>query len=163
MSTIVCNAGPLIALAGAGSVALLQDLFGVIHVAEEVKEEVEAGGMSGVGMNMFRENSWLRVTRLPVPVNPTLASLLDLGEAATITLAHEMNASLVLLDEVKGRKIAGDVYHLPVIGTGRVLVEAKKRGLIPAVKPLLDEMRSKGYWINTGVYAQILRMAGEPC
>ena len=163
MSVIVCNSGPLIALAGVSRLELLHDLFGVVHVAEEVKEEVEAGGMSGVGMDMFREHSWLRVTRLAVPVNPTLASLLDPGEAATITLAHELKASLVLLDEVKGRKIAGDVYHLPVIGTGRVLVEAKKRELIPTVKPYLDEMRSKGYWINTGVYTQILRMAGEPC
>ena len=163
MSMIVCNTGPLIALAGVGRLELLQELFGIVHVAEKVKEEVEAGGVSGVGMNMFGEHSWLRVTRLVVPVNPTLASLLDPGEAATITLAHEMKASLVLLDEAKGRKIAGDVYHLPVIGTGRVLVEAKKRGLILAVRPLLDQMRSTGYWINTGVYAQILRMAGEPC
>ena len=163
MSRIVCNSGPLIALASVGSLGLLHDLFGVVHVAEKVQEEVEAGGSSGVGMNMFGEHSWLQVTRLATPMNPTLASLLDPGEAATITLAYEIKASLVLLDEAKGRKIAGDVYHLPVIGTGRVLVEAKKRHLIPAVKPLLDEMRSKGYWINTGVYEQILRMAGEAC
>ena len=162
MSMIVCNSGPLIALAGVGRLGLLHDLFGVVHVAEKVREEVEAGGISGVGMNMFGEHSWLQVTRLAVPVSPSLASLLDPGEAATITLAYEIKASLVLLDEVKGRRLAGDVYHLPVIGTGRVLVEAKKRHLIPAVKPLLDEMRSKGYWINTGVYARILRMAGEP-
>jgi predicted nucleic acid-binding protein len=162
MSVIVCNAGPLIALSGVGVVELLRDLFGAVYVAEEVKCEVELGGALGVGMNLFREHTWLRVTPTASKVNPMLASLLDAGEAATITLAHEMNASLVLLDEAKGRKIAGDVYHLPVIGTGRVLVEAKKRGLISAVKPLLDEMRSRGYWINTAVYGKILDMADEP-
>jgi uncharacterized protein len=163
MSVIVCNAGPLIALAGVSSVALLHHLFGEVHVAEEVKDEVEAGGRSGIGKDLFHEHSWLLVTRLAAPVNPTLASLLDPGEAATITLAHDLNASLVLLDEAKGRKIAGDVYHLPVIGTGRILVEAKKRALIPTVTPLLDQMRTNGYWINTTVYSQILRMADEPC
>lgn len=161
MSVIVCNAGPLIALASVGKVALLNELFGEVYVAEEVRREVEAGGESGVGIDLFQKHDWLRVSAPKNPVNLSLASLLDPGEAATITLAHELHASLVLVDEAKGRKIAGDVYHLPVIGTGRVLVEAKKRGLIADVKPALDAMRSKGYWINDHIFDQILRLAGE--
>lgn len=43
MSGIVCNAGPLIALAGLGQLGLLRDLFGEVLVADEVRAEVEAG------------------------------------------------------------------------------------------------------------------------
>ena len=42
-----------------------------------------------------------------------------------------------------------------------LFIEAKMIGLIPAVKPLLDEMRSKGVLIRKGLYREALREAGE--
>ncbi len=42
-----------------------------------------------------------------------------------------------------------------------LFIEAKMMGLIPAVKPLLDEMRSKGVLIREGLYRETLREAGE--
>lgn len=54
-------------------------------------------------------------------MDPLLASLLDRGEAATIALALQESAALVLMDEVKGRRVARDVYGLAVIGTGRIM------------------------------------------
>jgi predicted nucleic acid-binding protein len=41
------------------------------------------------------------------------------------------------------------------------LIEAKRGGFIQAVKPLLDEMRSKGMLIRDGTYQETLRQAGE--
>ena len=37
--SIVCNAGPLIALAGIGQLGLLRDLFDEVPVADDVKSE----------------------------------------------------------------------------------------------------------------------------
>ena len=85
--SIVCNAGPLIALADIGQLGLLRDLFGEVLVADDVKSEVEAGGKSGMGAGLFLAEPWLRITSLSRKMDPLLTSLLDIGEAATISLA----------------------------------------------------------------------------
>src|SRR4051812_12221322 len=130
MSDIVCNAGPLIALAGIERLELLRDLFGSVLVAPEVQSEVEAGGSRGTGARLFETAPWLQVVKLAGKPDPLLASMLDHGEAATIALALERSASLVLMDEVKGRRVVRNVYGLHVIGTGRLLVEAKRASLV---------------------------------
>lgn len=161
MSVIVCNAGPLIALDGIGRLELLKDLFGQVLVAAEVRSEVEAGGITGAGSGLFRSTPWLQTVNLSRQPDPSLASLLDRGEAATITLAIEKTATLVLIDEIKGRRVARHLYGLSVIGTARLLVEAKRAALVTQVRPLLDQIRSNGYWMADSIVAEILRHAGE--
>jgi len=46
-----------------------------------------------------------------------------------------MTAVLVLIAERKARKVARDIYGLRPIGTARLLVEAKKKNLLP-ISPL---------------------------
>jgi predicted nucleic acid-binding protein len=41
---------------------------------------------------------------------------------------------------------------LTVITTFALLIEVKRGGFVQAVKPLLDEMRSKGMLIRNGTY-----------
>lgn len=161
MNTVVCNAGPLIALTGIGQAALLLELFGEVIVSGKVRDEVEAGGKTGAGARLFATAPWIRVIHLAEPPDPLLETLLDQGEAETIALALQSSAALVLMDERKGRKIARDIYGLAVIGTGRLLTEAKLAGLIPAVRPLIDQMRAHGYWLSDKIVEEILRQAGE--
>lgn len=161
MNSVVCNAGPLIALAGIGQAGLLRELFGEVFVSGKVREEVEAGGKTGAGASLLANAPWLRVIVLADPPDSLLETLLDQGEAETIALALQSSAALVLMDERKGRKIARDIYGLAVIGTGRLLTEAKKAGLISAVRPLINQMRSHGYWLSDKIVAEILRQAGE--
>ena len=159
--SIACNAGPFIALAGIAQLGLLRDLIGEVLVADDVKSEVEAGGKSGAGAGLFQSAPWLRVTNLSRKIDPLLTSLLDIGEAATISLALQEPAALVLMDEVKGRRVARNVYGLAVIGTGRVRVEARRAALISEVRPLIEQMRAGGYWLADTIVAEILRQAGE--
>jgi predicted nucleic acid-binding protein len=65
------------------------------------------------------------------------------------------------MDEIKGRKIARDIYKLHVIGTGRILVEAKRAGLISEVRPFLQRMRGNGFWLSDRIVAEIVHQAGE--
>ena len=67
----------------------------------------------------------------------------------------------MLIDERKTRRIARSIYGLSVFGSARVLVEAKRRGLLENVARALNEMREAGYWIADSIVEEALRRAGE--
>lgn len=86
---------------------------------------------------------------------------LDPGEAEAITLALEHHAELLLLDEIAGRTVASS-YQLVFTGSMGCLVEAKRMGMIHAIKPLLDAMKEEArFWINPNLYSRLLREHGE--
>lgn len=161
MSQIVCNSGPLIALGLLGRLDLLKSLFDVVLVPEAVRKEIELGGAKLSGLEDFRRADWIRVVPLQEKHDELLESLLDVGEAAVIRLAREQKAVLVLIDERKARKVARDICGLQPIGTARILVEAKRKNLLPEVAPQFQKLRQEGYWIHASIVEAALREAGE--
>jgi uncharacterized protein len=94
-------------------------------------------------------------------VTSTLLHELDAGEAEAIVLALESHADLLLMDERLGRDIASH-FSLKYIGLIGVLVVAKRKGLISAVKPYLDELRDvAGFRVKEGLYLRVLQDEGE--
>ncbi|MEO8197323.1 MAG: DUF3368 domain-containing protein [Thermoanaerobaculia bacterium] len=93
--------------------------------------------------------------------DPLLAAELGAGEAAVIASAYQIGARLVLLDDRKARRIAMGAYKLRVIGSAGVLVFAKRAGAIPAVRPLLDAMIDRGYYLSQRLVDQATIAAGE--
>ncbi|MEI7941000.1 MAG: DUF3368 domain-containing protein [Verrucomicrobiota bacterium] len=161
MSQIICNSGPLIALGILGRLDLLKTLFDVVLVPEAVQKEIEQGGIKLAGLEDFRRADWIRIVPLQKPSDALLESLLDVGEAAVISLAREQQSVVVLIDERKARKVARDVYGLQPIGTARILVEAKKRKMLSDIAPLFQRLRQEGYWIHAAIVETALREAGE--
>ena len=87
--------------------------------------------------------------------------IIDLGEAEAITLAEEVSADLVLIDEKLGRAVAQRA-GLKVMGLMGMLVEAKQRGIVEAVGPVIDELASvAGFRVGDAVRKLILSRAGE--
>ena len=81
---------------------------------------------------------------------------LDRGESEAIVLFRKSAAHLLLIDERRGRAYY-EREGVPVTGTIGILRRARERGLIPAVAPLLDELRAQGFRITTGLVEQIRR------
>lgn len=158
---VVCNAGPLIALALLDKLDLLPALFGRVLVPQPVYLEVLAGGREGAGLDAIRAAvHLLEVTGAP-PSDPLLSAMLDEGEAAVIALARAEGISRVLLDERKGRRVARKIYGLSVWGTARILIEAKLAGLLPTVRSELQVLQKHGYWLGDEVIAEACHLAGE--
>lgn len=161
MSRIVCNSGPLIALGLLERLDLLKSLFSEVLIPEAVQREIQQGGVNQLGLESFRRSDWIRVARLTGGRDALLESLLDAGEAAVISLAREQGVATVLIDERKARKVARDIHGLQVIGTTRILVEAKRRGLLAEVASSFKKLRQEGYWIHDTIVQAALREAGE--
>ena len=86
---------------------------------------------------------------------------LDSGEAAALALALEIRADAVLIDERRGYEIAIQL-GLRTIGILGILLLAKSRGLIPAVKPILDALQQQaGFWLSESLRKQVLQFAQE--
>lgn len=149
---VVSNASPLIALAQIGHLDVLQQLFNRLLVPPAVVREVAPS----VSLPAWIEESTLRQA-----IGPTILSAsLGAGESETISLALETKAGLVILDDRPARRLAY-ALRIPIIGTLGILLAAKQRKLLPAVKPCLDTLVRHDFWIASNLYEQVLRDAGE--
>jgi predicted nucleic acid-binding protein len=94
-------------------------------------------------------------------IGPQILSVsLGAGESEAIILALELRAQLVILDDRPARRLA-QALQVPVVGTVGILVAAKRRGLLPAVRPSLDALLQHDFRISQRLYEQVLADAGE--
>lgn len=157
---VVCNCGPLIALGGIHQLSLLRELFPKVWVPAEVHRELTAAIRFVSAREQFNQ-AWLEVVPSLPSHDEYLAANLDAGEAAVITLGCHLHPSFVLIDERKTRRVAERVYHLPILGTGGLLLRAKKAGLISRVQPLLTAMQANGYHLGTSLVNAVCQAASE--
>ncbi|MBF0408645.1 MAG: DUF3368 domain-containing protein [Candidatus Riflebacteria bacterium] len=158
---IISNTGPLIAFSIINKLEILRKMFDQVIVPEAVNAEILAGGDCFRGVKNYLQADWIKKVPLKFPVSPIIIGLLDLGEASVIQLAQEIRVNQVLIDERKGRKIAREIMKLNVFGSARILVEAKKIGLIENVNQLASEMRQAGYYLHQNIVDAVLKESGE--
>ena len=84
---------------------------------------------------------------------------LGAGEAEAIALAAAQRL-LLIIDDRRGREAAVSRGE-DVTGSGGVLLAARRRGLVAAVRPLLDELVAAGLRLDEELYTGILARAGE--
>ena len=157
---IVSNTTPIINLAEIGRLDVLEGLFGKVVVPPAVVDELLAkrelfprAGEAAASFEVVKPTDRLLVRGFQ--------SVVHAGEAECLAVAMENPGSLLILDDLQARALAS-ANNLPFTGTLGLLVEAKVRGLVDEVAPLIDELRvSARFWISSGLEAQILNDVGE--
>lgn len=158
--TAVCNATPLIHLGRIVQLDLLRLVLRRVLVPPAVVEEVRSH--LGEVLEAALLSGWLVST---TPVNATTVGDLarrlgGRGEAEVIALALEQPDPLVLLDERAARQVCQEL-GLSTRGTLGLLLDARRQGLIEAVRPLIDALRATGFWLDDALARRVLELAGE--
>jgi len=160
MPEAVSNTSPLLYLYRIGRIEVLAQIFGAVWTVPAVVAELAEGQKQGYEVPNSAEYGWLRVKSPQSVPSEWLARDLGRGEIEAIALALEQPGSIVILDDALARRIA-QAAGLEVWGTLRVPLEAKKRKFVPAIAPIVDELRTSGMWISEDVRRRILALSGE--
>ena len=159
---VVSDTSPIINLATVGQLNLLHQLYGVITIPESVYQEITVTGSGEAGAKEVQTLDWIQTKKVTNQLQvATLQIELDKGEAEAISLALELKADLVLLDERRGRTVASRL-GLRSLGLIGCLIEAKHREFISSIKPILDNLIAvAGFWVTENLYIRVLETAGE--
>lgn len=141
-----------------GRLDLLHQLFGQIIITTSVFEELS---VIEIQRQALLEISWIEIK---TPHNQTLVNSLlkdlDVGEAESIVLAIELGAKHLIIDEFKGRIVAENL-GINIVGVLGILIMAKNNGLIPVVKPIIEELLQVGFRLNQQLIAKVLNKLDE--
>ena len=161
--TVVCNTSPISNLAAVGQLALLQQVYGSIVIPLAVADEIARVATIYSQAASVPSQPWITIQSVVdgTVVQKLQGKKLDLGESEAIALALELDAELLIIDEQLGRGIAVN-EGLNITGLIGVLLEAKNRGLIAKVKPIMNDLIVQArFRISTQLYTEILLLAGE--
>lgn len=89
-----------------------------------------------------------------------LETQVDKGEASALALASEFEDVLLLLDDLKARKLAIKL-NLKISGTLGVIHKAKQLNIITEVKPLIEKLLQTNFRIADTIIEEILRLNNE--
>ena len=159
LDKLVVNASPIISLAKIGHADLLKDLVAELVVPEGVCQEIACHGRRDLAAEWIKrqDSSLLR----PVDI-PTIISEWNLGkgESQVMAFAYHNPGFAVAIDDRAARNCA-ELFSLRVYGTISLIIKAKQFGLLPAVKPVLSQLRTVGFRISEAIVDAALGVAEE--
>lgn len=156
----VVNASPLIFLSRAGLTDLLKQAGSTIIVPSPVAEEIKQRGVNDPTAQALTNNEWLLILdALSIPPN-IQAWDLGAGESSVLTHAYNNVGMIAVIDDLCARRCAVTL-NIPVIGTLGLVLIAKKRGVIPLARPVMDKLRQTGMYLSNATMNQALALVGE--
>lgn len=129
---------------------MLESVFGKVYITPEVASEYG--------------NSLADRIRVKSPADfqkqKVLEATVDKGEASAIALALEQTNCLLIIDDLKGLKLARRL-GIHITGTLGVLLQAKQSGFITTVKSLVEKLQQTDFRLTDQLLEEVLKTAGE--
>ena len=146
MKVVIADASCLILFTNIQRLDVLEKLFSVLWITDEVKDEYGLPIPSFISIHEPIDSGRRQALML----------LLDRGEASSIALAAENPGCQIIIDEKKGRRIAL-ALGLEVIGTLGVLIEASSIGFFEADSSLLEKLDQSGFRLSPELKKKLYR------
>jgi predicted nucleic acid-binding protein len=164
---VIADAGPLIALARIEMLDLLRLLFGRVCITSTVRNEIlpakEVFAETDLLARTLAED-WIDVIEVAASDFARLNPGVDPGEASSINVAirwrESGDAVLLVMDDRAGR-LEAKSRGLALIGSAGLIGLAKTEGLVPAARPLLEQMVASGYFIGPTIVSAVLTQINE--
>lgn len=131
-----------------------------VIVPPAVVHELDVGRVLGLNLPDLTALDWVEI-RPPIS-SPALPLVTDLGpgETEVLMLALELPGAVAILDDALARRVA-ETLGIQLTGTLGLLLDAKKAGLLPAVKPILDQLQALRFRLAPHTRLAVLKLAGE--
>ena len=147
---VIADTSCFILLDKINSFSILHQLFTTVSTTFEIANEYTKS-----------LPEWVQIRN---PTHTNLQAILELevdkGEASAICLAMEEDLSLLIIDDLKARKVA-DKLKINYTGTLGILLKAKEQGILNSIRPLLDKIQQTNFRFSDKVFNDILKFAGE--
>ena len=146
MPNYISNTSCLIVLDNIGMLHILENLYGRIQITKEVYNEFGKSIPEWIDVVEVKDRKCVRI----------ISSIVDLGETSTTALSIEINDCIMILDDLKARKLAKKL-DLDFTGTLGVLAKAKNQGIVKLLKSEIEQLKQSGFRISKQMEKQLLQ------
>lgn len=152
---VVADATPLHVLIRLGCVDILRELYGQVVIPTAVEREL-SHEHTPLEIRKWLEMrpGWLTVK---APLRPDVSLASGLGECEALSLAIELKADFLLVDDKEARAAARRL-RIAITGTVGILELAAAKGLVE-LQPSLDMLADVGFFIDDEIIKQALERA----
>jgi predicted nucleic acid-binding protein len=159
IDAVVINASPLITLFRSGQADLLPRLFSRMVIPHAVWQEVVVDGHDDAAARGLAHQNW--PIRDQAAISQRVAAWnLGAGETSVLSYALANPPLRAVIDDADARRCARTL-GIQMLGTGGLLVLAKRRGLLASVATGLDRLRDSGLWLSDELIKRLKTQAGE--
>lgn len=133
---------------------ILNQLYEVVVIPQAVLDEMLAAGTPEVVRHWILDRpQWINVQEVPLATDIEMEQI-EAGEREAILLAEHLKADLVLLDDLRARRIA-KARGLSVVGTLGILGDASQRGLID-LHVTIDALKETNFRVSDKLIESLL-------
>jgi len=150
LTLVITDTSCLIVLDTIRQLELLPRLFNVVVTTPEVAAEYGKSLPAWLKLHAVKNHS----------LQDEISAIVDAGEASAIALAREIESDYIVIDDLQARKLAIKL-GLTVISTLGILLKAKQSGLIPLLRPVLEQVKRTDFRVTVTLIEKVLRDCGE--
>jgi predicted nucleic acid-binding protein len=149
-SYVIADASVLIIFDKIKRFDILQKIYQNIYTTTEISQEFNKPLPEWIKVEPVKDQKYLKFIRTQV----------DIGEASAIALAAEKDGALLILDDLKARKLARRL-GMSFTGTLGVINKAKELGIINKIKPLVEQLRETDFRVSENIVENLLKRNNE--
>jgi predicted nucleic acid-binding protein len=147
---IVSDTSCLILLLKIDEIGILKEMSNRVFVTSVIKDELKQDLPNWIQVLDPKDKHYQSILEID----------LDKGEASAIALMLELEDAILIIDDLKGRKLA-EKLGFKFSGTLGLLLKAKQIGIIKSIKPVLDKIRLTNFRFSEKLFTDILNQAKE--